>query len=242
MRRLVFPFVTVILIAGLGPNATTGAADATRAAQQKTTLPQREVDALRGERDLASAKVFYLKLDARHARLSLLLAGVTLQEHAVERIEIAVPRVAFWRRSPPPDWPLKIYRDGRLSPARERDRVEVVAPATSLAGQAAAVEPSPPPVPPAAEDAYSVPARYRILFEPGLALEVVARGGGRNRGPLRRSADALSLRASGFANALSPTPAERVRLRVALRADDAGSLYRALPPGTALVIVGLASD
>ncbi len=153
-----------------------------------------------------------------------------------------MPRVAFWRRTPPPDWPSRVYRGGRLSPARERDRVEIVAPAPSPAGDVPAVEASPPAVPLAAEESYSVPARYRILFEPGLALEVVARDGGRNRSLWQRSADTLRIRAAGLRNALSGNPAERVRLRVALEAGDAAALFRALPPDVGLVLMGMAPD
>ena len=228
----------VAAVSGATAPLGTGSADAA----ERTAALRREVEGLRVERELAAAKAFYLRLDAREGRLALLLAGVTLQEHAVEGIEIGVPRVAFWRRTPPPDWPSHVFRGGRLLPARERDRVEIAAPVASAAGDVAAHEPSPPAVPLAAEEAYSVPARYRILFEPGLALEVVARDGGWNRTVLLRAWDLVRLRAAGLGNALSTTPAERVRVRVALPAGDAATLYRSLPPDVALIVVGLAPD
>jgi hypothetical protein len=207
----------------------------------RTTL-QREVERLRGEAELARGKGFYLRLDARRGRLALLLEGVTLEEHAVERLETGVLRVGFWPRPPSPDWPLLVYRGGRLSPPRERDRVEVVAPAPSSSGQSTTEDAPAPPVPPTAEEAYSVPGRYRILFEPGLALEVVAHDGGRNRPPLQRGADALGLRAADLRDALSIHPSLRVRVRIALSAAEAASLYRALPPDVALTMAGLSPD
>jgi len=117
----------------------------------------------------------------------------------------------------------------------------VVAPAPSPSGDEAALEPSPPAVPPTAEEAYSVPSRYRILFAGGVTVEVTARGGGRNRGLLRRGLDAVVLRLADLHDALRSSEEGRVRVRLRLAAEDAAALYRALPPDVGLVVVGLAS-
>lgn len=228
--------------AGLACSPAPGPAVGPDASEQTRATLEREVERLRAERELAREKGFYLKLDARSKRITLLLAGVTLQEHALDGIEIGVPRVAFLRRAQPSDWPFEAYRGGHLSPARERDRVEIVAPAPSPVGDAAATEPVPAPVPSVAEDAFSVPARYRIVFEGDLTLEVVAEDGGRNRSLQQRSADGLRLRAADLGNALRATPTERVRLRVSLEAADAATLYRSLPPEVGLIVVGVALD
>ncbi len=102
--------------------------------------------------------------------------------------------------------------------------------------------PSPPPVPKSAEEAYSVPSPFRIVFAEGVSLEVRAKGaGGRNRSVFQRLADRVSLRLSDLGTALGFGAKERVRLRVTLEAEDAASLYRSLPPDVGLVVVGLPS-
>jgi hypothetical protein len=200
-----------VVAAASGATASlgTGSAADADAAERTVAALRREVEGLRVERELAAAKAFYLRLDAREGRLALLLAGVPLQEHAVEGIEIGVPRVAFWRRTPPPDWPSHVFRGGRLLPARERDRVEVAAPVASAAGDVAAHEPSPPAVPLAAEEAYSVPAPDRSATSLGprpparrrswQRLEHCSRraGPGARRPPGRRRGHPLPVTASG---------------------------------------------
>ena len=95
-------------------------------------------------------------------------------------------------------------------------------------------------MPKSAEESYSVPSPYRIVFAEGVSLEVRSQGeGGRNRSALRRVADALSLRLSDLGTALGLGAKERVRLRVTLEAEDAASLYRSLPPDVGLVVVDL---
>lgn len=217
------------------PNAPEGAGEA-----GLVEALAREASRLQTELDLARGKGFYLKLDARRGRLSLLLEGVVLEEHPFDSLETAVPEVLFWRRLPPPDWDLHSYLGGTLEPARERERVEVVAPAPSPAGDVAAVEPSPPPAPPTAEEAYSVPSTYRILFAEGPTLEITAEGGGRNRGLLQRAADGVALRARDLVGALRDRGARRVRIQLRMSAEDAATLYRALPADVGVVVVGLA--
>jgi len=95
-------------------------------------------------------------------------------------------------------------------------------------------------VPKSAEELYSVPSPYRIVFAGGVSLEVRAKGhGGRNRSVFRRVADAVSLRLSDLGTAVGLGAKERVRLRVTLEAEDAASLYRSLPPDVGLIVVGL---
>ncbi len=199
-----------------------------------------QVERLRRERDLASGKGFYLRLDAAGRRLSLTLQGVALDDYPASGVEWGVPEVLFVDRSPGADWDAATFSKGRLEPERQRDRLEVTAPAP--AGQTAGPESSPPPpaIPKSAEEAYSVPSPYRVVFAEGVSLEVRSKGdGGRNRSAYRRFADGLGLRLSDLGTALGLGAKERVRLRVTLEADDAASLYRSLPPDVGLIVVGL---
>jgi hypothetical protein len=95
-------------------------------------------------------------------------------------------------------------------------------------------------VPKSAEEFYSVPSPYRIVFAEGVSVEVNAQGEGRrNRSAFQRFADTLSLRLSDLGTALGLGAGERVRLRVTLEDEDAAALYRSLPPDVGLIVVGL---
>jgi len=226
------------LVAALGGAA---AADSRKADDPETARLRGQVERLRQERGLAAGKSFYLRLDASGARLALMLQGVALGDYAAESVEWGVPEVLFVNRRPGADWDKAAFSKGRLEPERERDRVEVVAPApTSGPASVEAPSPSPPAVPKSAEELYSVPSPYRIVFAEGVSLEVRAHGQGRrNRSVFQRLADALSLRVSDLGTALGLGARERVRLRITLEAEDAAALYRSLPPDVGLIVVGL---
>jgi hypothetical protein len=202
---------------------------------------RRRVEQLKRERDLASGKAFYLRVDAARRQLALMLNGVRLDVYAASGLECGVPQVAFVERRPAPDWDTAAFSKGRLSPERERDRLEVVAPAPAPKASPAPGDksPSPPPVPKSAEETYSVPSPYRIVFAEGVSLEIRSAGGARNRSLLQRSFDAVRRHASDLRSALAPATGERVRLRVTLEPDDAASLYRSLPPEVGMIVVGL---
>jgi hypothetical protein len=190
---------------------------------------------LRRERELAAGGEFYLRLDAEHARLALMLGGVVLDDYAVAALERGVPEVLFVDRRPATGWDLVALSGGRLEPERERDRIEIQAPPV-----VEGASPPPPPVPIAAEDSYSVPSAYRIVFAGGVSLEVRSKGaGGRNRSALRRIIDFVALRGADLRTALGLGPRETVRLRVTLDPDDAAALYRSLPPDVRFLAVGL---
>lgn len=239
MRFLRLAFTATLL----APLAARGAAPAVPAkeADPETAQVRRQVETLRAERDLASGKGFYLRLDASRYRLALMLQGVALDEYAASELEWGVPEVLFVNRHPGADWDTAAFSKGRLDPERERDRIEVVAPPpASTAPGAPTPEPSPPPIPKSAEESYSVPSPYRIEFAEGVSLEVRAKGaGGRNRSLFQRFGDALGLRLSDLGTAVGLGARERVRLRVTLAAEDAASLYRSLPPDVGLVVIGL---
>jgi len=207
---------------------------------------RRETAFLRRELELASGGSFYLRLDAGRGRLALMLGGVVLHEYPLESVELGVPRVAFMRRRPPAGWDVRAFSTGGLEPERERDRLEVVAPTPVQGtgggadeGAGASASPTLPSIPKTAEESYSVPARYRVLFAEGGSLEIRGAGAARNRTLLQRASDALSLAAADWQAALAQGAAERVRLRVRMTGDDAAALYRSLPPGVGLLVVGL---
>ncbi len=211
------------------------AAGLTAATREELTALRRLGEQLRQERELSRGRDFYLRLDARTRRLALMLEGVVLDDYPVLALERGVPRVLFVDRRPPAGWDLVAFRGGRLDPARGRDRIEVEAPVV-----AEGVTPSPPPVPPTAEDTYSVPSRYRITFDGGVSLEVGSNGGGgRNRSLVRRVADAMALGWADWRGALGIGHGDRIRLRLTLQPADAAALYRSLPPDVHLLVVGL---
>jgi len=213
-----------------------------RASDEATSALRREVAQLRRERELSVGKGFYLRLDAGRQRLTLMLQGVTLDDYATTSLAWGVPEVLFIDRRPAADWDLEAISKGRLDPERQRDRLEVVAPAPTLGEleHAAGASPAPPPVPKSAEEAYSVPSPYRIVFAEGVSLELRARGDGRrNRSLLRRLVDGAHLRLTDLGSALGVGSKDRVRLRVVLEAEDAAALYRSLPPDVGLIVVGL---
>ena len=226
----------------LGTVVAAGPPGSSQAGDPETARLRREVEGLRSEQDLAAGKGFYLRLDAGRQSLTLMLQGVSLDEYAARGVAWGLPEVAFVERKPPTDWDAAPFSKGRLEPERERDRLEVVAPppATGASDNPERVVPLPPPPPKSAEESFSVPSQYRIVFAEGVSLEVRAKGaGGRNRSVFRRVADAVSLRLSDLGTAIGLGPTERVRLRVVLDAEDAASLYRSLPPDVGLVVVGL---
>jgi hypothetical protein len=237
--RFLPPALVLALVAATGRAAPAAPA---KPEDPETARLRAQVERLRAERDLASGKGFYVRLDASRQRLALMLQGVALDDYAARALEWGVPEVLFVDRDPGADWDAAAFSKGRLEPERERDRIEVVAPApvASPSPGAEAASPSPPPIPKSAEESYSVPSPYRIVFAEGVSLEVRAKGeGGRNRSLFRRFVDALGLRLSDLGTALGLGAKERVRLRVTLDAEDAASLYRSLPPDVGLVVLGL---
>ncbi len=236
-RRLV---LTAALLAPIATGGAMGAGPA-RPEDPGTAGLRRQVERLRAERDLASGKGFYLRLDASRYRLALMLQGVALDDYAASALEWGVPEVLFVNRHPGEGWDTTAFTKGRLQPERERDRIEIVAPPPVVPTPGAPTpEPSPPPIPKSAEESYSVPSPYRIEFAEGVSLEVRAKGEARrNRSLFQRFGDALGLRLSDLGTAVGLGARERVRLRVTLEGEDAASLYRSLPPDVGLVVIGL---
>jgi hypothetical protein len=185
---------------------------------------------LKRQIDLATAKNFYLALDPQAKKLSVMLAGVALREYDVQRMQVAVPRVFSCSPHVPADWVETVWRKGVLDPARDRDRMEVVATGDSTTMPDV-------PIPPLPEEAYSVPARYWIRYPSGFSIEIRPETGTGMKveeltfwqsllAPMRK---AIAERAAA--------DTEGVRLVLQLSDEGAAALYRSLPPDTDFIIL-----
>jgi hypothetical protein len=186
---------------------------------------------------LASGDTFYLLLDPSAAKLKLMLKGAVLRDYSVLGLEVGSPRVAFRPRRLVAGWRGRIWDAGNLSPARERERFELVA---SPAESAAARGDSAAPVfrlPPTPEEAYPVPHRYHIRYAGGLSLEVRPQEADETVGVWKRLVTGARVWSRDVAAALRRTPEDAIRLRMVLQPEDAASLYRALPPDTRLLVL-----
>jgi hypothetical protein len=176
------------------------------------------------ELELAAGKSFYLLLDPAASQLTLNYRGTELHRWTVVEASLGTPRIAFVRQEEPRDWTAVVWSDGKLNPQRPADRAEI-----NVAAGADQNDPEPPPPP---EVAIPVPASYLLQYEPGLVLEV-ARSGASAGGWRARGREVLA--------ALSPAQRRTVRIRIVMSSADADSLYRSLPPDSALMIVAPAS-
>ena len=199
-------------------------ADLTRLSQQN--------ELLKHQLDLAKAKEFYILLDPRAQKLTLMYRAALLQQYKVEALEVGLPRIAYRTRSGSSRWEGRIWEKGALDPARALDRVEVQAPPPTKEGTEVPVQ-----IPPTPEEKYPVPARYHIRFAGGLSLEVRPPGSDEKRGFWSRLGHSFSTWWADARTAASPAPADTVRLHVVMSKQDAESLYRALPPDTKLLVL-----
>ena len=189
-------------------------------------------DLLQKRFDLANSKEFYLVLDPAGKNLALMYKAALLQSYAVEGLEVGVPQVLYKNRSDASGWESKVWHKGALDPARELDRVEVVAPPPTAEGTEIEVQ-----VPQTPEEKYPVPPRYHIRFDGGLSIEVRPPGTDAEGGFWSRLGQRWNAWWADAKAASSGGTADTVRLHVVMSKKDAESLYRALPPNTALLVV-----
>ena len=189
-------------------------------------------DLLQKRFDLANSKEFYLVLDPSQKSLALMYKAALLQSYAVEGLEVGVPQVLYKSRSDASGWESKVWHKGSLDPVRELDRVEVVAPPPTAEGTEIEVQ-----VPQTPEEKYPVPARYHIRFEGGLSIEVRPPGTDAAGGFWANLGQRWNAWWADAKAASSASTADSVRLHVVMSKKDAESLYRALPPNTALLVV-----
>jgi hypothetical protein len=189
-------------------------------------------DLLQKQVDLAKGKDFYLILDPAGKSLELMYRAALLQSYRVDGLEIGVPRVLFRPRVEAAAWEGRIWTKGTLDPFRELDRVEMQAPPPTPEGQEVEVK-----VPQTPEEKYPVPARYHIRFEGGLSIEVRPPGSEAEKGFWERLGERWSTWWTDAKAASKGEPDDTVRLHIVLSKKDAESLYRALPPNTALLVI-----
>lgn len=206
----------IALVAGADTGLGAQAAEDARLAETTRVLEHQVA--------LASGKDFYLLLEPSLSAMTLFLKGASLQEYRLEGLEVGRRRWAFFLRGSDEAWAGVVWRAGALEPERVVPRLEIVP------GAEATVPPLLP------EEQIVAPPAYRIRFEGGLVVEVRA-GRPADGGALQGLARAASAWWSDFRTAVWGAVDDRVRLRLTLSAADADSLYRALPPGTALLIV-----
>jgi hypothetical protein len=223
--------LALAVICAAGPVAAAKPA-APAPTREEVARLQRESVILKQLVELSKGKDFYLLLDPRAKTLRMNLKGATLQTWPVVALEVGGPRVAYVSRGVPDDWEGRIWKQGNLDPERKIDRFEMVAPAPTKEGTETTI-----PIPPTPEEAYPVPARYHIRYAGGLSIEVLPPGARDEGGFWSRLGVRLSNWWHDVGEALSRKPTDAVRLRVVLSEKDADSLYRALPPNTALLVV-----
>lgn len=182
--------------------------------------------------ELATGDSFYLLLeqstDEGGSELKLMYGGAILQSYPVHSVSIGRPRVLFVSAGEPIDWRMTIWNDGTLSPPHpELARITL---ATDDEADSA-----PPVVPPTAEEAIPVPARFLIRFDGGLALEVRSPPDQGDGGWWVRQRLAWARRWQDVRSALS-SDRDATRVLVTLDRDAAGALYRALPPEIKLLV------
>ena len=229
--------------------ARTAQASTAQAASKKTDAPKpvetreeaarllRRNETLERLASLASVDSFYVLLDPARSRLKLMLQAATLQDYGVLGLEIGGPRVLFFPRPLPQGWQGRIWRKGELSPERELDRKEIVITALGDTARADSITTS-FGIPQTPDEKYPVPPRYHIRYDGGLSLEVRLPAVNDSVGVVQNT---FSRRAHAWwadlKDALQPSSADRIRVRVILSKDDAKSLYRAIPPNTKLLIL-----
>jgi hypothetical protein len=220
-----------LLLPALALLAAQAAPAAAPAADQLARLSYQN-DLLSKQLVLAKGKEFYLLLDPQGGTLKLMYRAALLQQYAVNGLEVGVPRVAYRPRSDAEAWRGRVWENGALDPPRELDRVEVQAPPPTAAGTEVEV-----PVPPTPEEKYPVPHRYHIRFGGGLSIEIRPPGSDVAQGFWARLRGSWSSWWADAKEAMSPAPTDTVRLHLVMSKQDAESLYRALPPGTKLLVL-----
>ena len=208
--------------------------DQTEAKLEVSTL-LRDNSALEKRVELANGNEFYLLLDPTAGTLKLMLQGAVLRDYSVQGLEVGSPRVAFRSRDLEGGWTGRIWSQGNLEPARDREREHVQIPdSTIVTAESVAPKPKMPLLP---EEIYVVPHRYHVRYEGGLSLEVRPMELDESASFWKRARAGLLAWFHDCRAAVAKNPEDAVRLRLILAPTDAASLYRALPPDTRLFVL-----
>lgn len=195
----------------------------------------RENSALEKRVELANGKEFYLLLDPAGGTLKLMLQGAVLRDYSVQGLEVGSPRIAFRSRDLEAGWTGRIWSQGNLEPARDREREHVQIPDSTVASvDSVAPKPRMPLLP---EEIYVVPSRYHVRYEGGLSLEVRPMELDESASIWKRTRAGIAAWFHDCRAAVAKNPEDVVRVRLILAPIDAASLYRALPPDTRLFVM-----
>lgn len=225
-------------------SAAAGTAAAKTAREASADLPERaeqlarESERLRRELELSESPGPVLALDPARSRLYMKFQGVLLREFPVISVEVGRPRIFFLPEPSDETWRWRIWEDG------------VCVPEPKVRAQADSLIPLLP------EERVPAPRTFRVRFAEGRVLEVhsvelddveaaalgdtvedievdgTAAGNFESPGMMARISDF----GSGLLEAVRPVRRESLRLRITLSNEDAGALYRALPPSVRLLI------
>ncbi len=175
----------------------------------------------------AGADSFYLLLDPKARSLQLVLGGVVIRSFECTEVQVATPRRLGGAARLPKDWHERVWTGATLDPPHPGARTQITGPEIGTGTGEVLVPPTP-------EEAIPVPSMYRIRFAEGLAIEVTG-GVAEHKGVLpptelpKGFKEKIRMLREG-----APDP---LRVRIKLQPDAYSEIYRALPPGTDLVIV-----
>jgi len=194
-----------------------------------------EIALLERRLELADVAVFYLVLNPAVPDLTLMFGGAALDSYPVSALDIARPRLLFAEVGEHSDWLTTVWEQGALAPPPPIVERAIQPP------QPGVVEVS-PVVPPTVEEMIPVPARYRIRFAGGQALEVTRGEVPELAGRWIRWRRAASGRWQDLWSVLRRSDRDVVRVRVSMAPAAADALYRALPPDVKLLVLPFAAQ
>jgi hypothetical protein len=215
--------------------APAGAKDDVPDAKQEVAALVRDNAALEKRVELANGNQFYLLLDPAAGTLKLMLQGAVLRDYSVQGLEVGSPRVAFRSRNLEAGWTGRIWSQGNLDPARDREREHVQIPDSTLVTADSVAPKLKMPLLP--EEIYVVPHRYHVRYEGGLSLEVRPMDLDESASFWKRTRAGIAAWFHDCRAAVAKHPEDVVRVRLILAPLDAASLYRALPPDTRLFVL-----
>jgi hypothetical protein len=218
-----------MLLAGIAYAGGRGGTSEERAA---VVALSRDVDLLEKRLELATSNEFYVVVDSERNKLVLMIKGAVLREYPIEALQVGSPRVAFRMRHLADDWQGRIWTQGELVPARDRERIEIIPPDSGGVDSTRAF--TPPPLP---EELYPVPKRYRVRYDGGLSIEVRPQDLDESVSLLGRLSTAFHVWLRDVHAAVARDPEDTVRLRIVMQPEHAASFYRALPPSTRLLVL-----
>lgn len=180
--------------------------------------------ALRTQIEMVKEGARYLLLDPHGGTLTLFHAGAPLRTWTVLEAEAGARRLGEQEEG----WRSRRWDGARIEPIVERDRRVVVSDSVEppdLTGEVDWIPPTP-------EEAIPTPPRFVVHYLGGLGLEVLA-----IRTDSVGARTHLLDRVEHRLRRWMPDNWDRYRIRIAMPAADAGTLYRALPDSSSLLAV-----